>query len=436
MTKHVTDLEYIDSSTNSSKFWRIERDGVNVTTTWGRIGTAGQNQDKSFSSEAAAQDFTDKKISEKLMKGYVDRGGSTEKPVLDTSKAVSKLYKIAQQLADADPDPDLEPVLQPPPKDDGTVTDFAALAEHIKKPDEAAVSAALDAVAPGLEAALEAKLGKTTHGLPTVRPMLPDEVSADDIPKYVEDPTRVFQPKLDGHRVMLHVTAGTVAAYGRGGQRSQHEPRFLTAPYAQVLTLADCVLDGELIENTFWLFDLPVHPGFGINLDSPYEERLNTLTKLFNTWSPDPERYRLLNTAYDEVEKAQMALDLLRNRNEGVIIKTLSGKYRPARRNTDMLKAKFVKTADVIVTDIGHGGHDNYVLSVYRDGALIEMGRCSAIGKAKVNVGDVIEVRYLYVGNGNRLYQPRMMGVRTDKKPEECVYSQFDHAHVNKEVPA
>lgn len=423
MTKHVTDLEYIDSSTNSSKFWRIERDGVNVTTTWGRIGTAGQNQDKSFSSEAAAQDFTDKKISEKLMKGYVDRGGSTEKPVLDTSKAVSKLYKIAQQLADADPDPDLEPVLQPPPVNE-------------KAPGIAAASAAIDAVAPGLEAALEAKLGKTTHGLPTVRPMLCDEVSADDIPKYVEDPTRVFQVKYDGHRVMLHITAGSVAVYGRGGQRSQHEPRFLTAPYAQVLTLADCVLDGELVDSTLWIFDLPVHPGFGINLDSPYEERLNTLTKMFNAWGPDPERYRLADTAYDEVEKAQMALDLLRNRNEGVVIKTLSGKYKPAKRNSDALKAKFVKSCDVVVTGIAHGGHDNYVLSVYKDGELIEMGRCSAIGKAKVNVGDVIEVRYLYVGAGNRLYQPRMMSVRTDKTPEECVYSQFDHAHVNKEVPA
>ena len=54
----------------SSKFWQIEVDGAELTTTWGRIGTAGQRKTKSFDDAAKAATEAAKLIAEKTGKGY------------------------------------------------------------------------------------------------------------------------------------------------------------------------------------------------------------------------------------------------------------------------------------------------------------------------------------------------------------------------------
>lgn len=56
----------------SSKFWAVEQAGGEVSLAWGRIGTKGQAQTKTFASEAKAAAEIDKLIREKLGKGYVE----------------------------------------------------------------------------------------------------------------------------------------------------------------------------------------------------------------------------------------------------------------------------------------------------------------------------------------------------------------------------
>lgn len=60
----------------SSKFWEIERDGAELTTRWGRIGTKGQTGTKRYTSEAAAEAELDKQVRGKTSKGYVEVGGT------------------------------------------------------------------------------------------------------------------------------------------------------------------------------------------------------------------------------------------------------------------------------------------------------------------------------------------------------------------------
>ncbi len=55
-----------------SKFWEIERDALDVTVRFGRIGTAGQVQRKTHDSIIEACDYERDKITEKLGKGYVE----------------------------------------------------------------------------------------------------------------------------------------------------------------------------------------------------------------------------------------------------------------------------------------------------------------------------------------------------------------------------
>ncbi len=55
---------------NSSKFWEIELQGDSFTTSYGRIGSAGQSTSKSFESEEKAKAEYDKLVAEKVKKGY------------------------------------------------------------------------------------------------------------------------------------------------------------------------------------------------------------------------------------------------------------------------------------------------------------------------------------------------------------------------------
>ncbi|HKS38503.1 MAG TPA: AAA domain-containing protein [Verrucomicrobiae bacterium] len=56
----------------SRKFWEIAMDGNAFTVRFGRIGTAGQTQSKTFADAAQAKREADKLIGEKLKKGYVE----------------------------------------------------------------------------------------------------------------------------------------------------------------------------------------------------------------------------------------------------------------------------------------------------------------------------------------------------------------------------
>ena len=58
------------SEGKSNKFWEISMSGTDVTVRFGRIGTNGQTQTKSFADAAAATKHAEKLIAEKLEKGY------------------------------------------------------------------------------------------------------------------------------------------------------------------------------------------------------------------------------------------------------------------------------------------------------------------------------------------------------------------------------
>ena len=60
----------------SSKFWEVSVEGNEMTTRWGRIGSAGQSKTKTFKDEATAQAQADKLIAEKMADGYVEKAVS------------------------------------------------------------------------------------------------------------------------------------------------------------------------------------------------------------------------------------------------------------------------------------------------------------------------------------------------------------------------
>uniref|UniRef100_UPI0004A87711 WGR domain-containing protein n=1 Tax=Leptospira interrogans TaxID=173 RepID=UPI0004A87711 len=56
----------------SDKFWNIEVSGNSFTVTYGKTGTAGTSQTKTFETEETCIKEAQKLLSEKLKKGYIE----------------------------------------------------------------------------------------------------------------------------------------------------------------------------------------------------------------------------------------------------------------------------------------------------------------------------------------------------------------------------
>src|SRR5262249_5005166 len=79
------------SDAKSHKFWNIEVSGTSFTVTYGKVGTAGQTQTKTFATADKAE--ADKLIREKLKKGYVET----------TPKAAASEAEAFERALAADP---------------------------------------------------------------------------------------------------------------------------------------------------------------------------------------------------------------------------------------------------------------------------------------------------------------------------------------------
>jgi|GEM_PF-3681014 len=93
-------FEYNDGKSN--KFWTIDANETEFTITFGKVGTNGQSQTKTFSDEAACQKEAEKLIREKTRKGYVEANGTMPKAnPQKTEVAVEKPAKKYQTFMKA-----------------------------------------------------------------------------------------------------------------------------------------------------------------------------------------------------------------------------------------------------------------------------------------------------------------------------------------------
>jgi ATP-dependent DNA ligase len=255
------------------------------------------------------------------------------------------------------------------------------------------------------------------------------------IDRFADDDDWVMEQKLDGVRILAAVdAAGNVTPYTHGGRVAQPTRRLWTPVAAELAaSVRGVTLDGELLEDgTFWVFDVVEAGGGFISIRTPFVKRREFAELLFQSASIAAPVHLVhqfrgaaaKRAAWDAVVDEQV---------EGAVFKRLTGTYlsHPSRRSPDVVKVKVTHTIDVVVIARNTKGHENATLAVWApdhpaapDG-LLEVGNCSMGGKPDVAVGEVIEVLYLYVGAGQRLYQPRMLRRRPDKVAAECGLEQL-----------
>ncbi|WP_259208197.1 WGR domain-containing protein [Stenotrophomonas sp. BIGb0135] len=94
----------------ASKFWEVEQDGSDLNVRWGRIGTQGQSQTKSFADAAKAASALTRLVNEKTGKGYSETGAAATPAIAATAPATAAPRAAkAPQPAAAAPAPSAAP---------------------------------------------------------------------------------------------------------------------------------------------------------------------------------------------------------------------------------------------------------------------------------------------------------------------------------------
>jgi bifunctional non-homologous end joining protein LigD len=250
-------------------------------------------------------------------------------------------------------------------------------------------------------------------------------IDADEVERFLADDAMVAQQKLDGVRVL--VTVGTtLVATNRDGQPTQMAGSAALAGLAYLPK--GTIVDGEVIGNAFWLFDVLQLAGTDVR-GQGYLERWELLdNELEPALTGDARILPVARTA----KKKRTLHDRLRAAGaEGMVFKHRDAPYSHGRGTTQR-KYKFIKSADVVVLEnVGNA----YRMAVYDGRTLFDCGRVFA-GTTNASRKDldarlargetpVCEVRYLYATDNHQLFQPVFVTIRDDKAARSCVKTQL-----------
>jgi bifunctional non-homologous end joining protein LigD len=284
------------------------------------------------------------------------------------------------------------------------------------------------AVAPPEGTGSGSKLGgqraKVGHAAQLLNP-IDDE---DELAAFLADDAMLAQQKLDGMRVLVHVNPDGLVATNREGKVTQ-----LVGGAVGGLSYLPhgTIVDGEVVDGAYWLFDVLQLAGDDVRGRS-YLERWDLLeNELEPALSGDA---RVLAIATGAVQKRALHDKLRAAGAEGIVFKHRDAPYtsgRPASGGTHR-KYKFVKSADVMIVE---NAGNAYRMCVWDGGTLFDCGRVFA-GTTNASRADldarlargekpVAEVRYLYATEDHQLFQPVFVAVREDKIARACTRAQL-----------
>lgn len=237
----------------------------------------------------------------------------------------------------------------------------------------------------------------------------------------------VMEEKYDGERRAVVITPeGIVHGLNRKGEVVALHQGILD-DIALMTHESDTILDGELIGNYLRVFDIMRRNGHDMTALS-YDARRKELD--FLTYY-NFEYIFLVESFGDETSKSLAFERLQREGREGVVFKERMMKYQHGRPSSGghALKYKFYSTASVIVNKVN--AKRSFEMKVLDD---INGYKGVVVGNVTVppgviipDVGDIIEVRYLYAYKGGSLYQPTYIHSRHDITHEDCVISQLKY---------
>ncbi len=260
-----------------------------------------------------------------------------------------------------------------------------------------------------------------------LRPMLLTPGTEEDAPRFIDSDEWGAQQKYNGKRILIRASNGTVVAANRRGLEC-----ILPAEAARRFKFVDAVLDGELVGTTYVPFDLIASCGRD-NADADYLHRHAALEAMAGLTG-----IAAAPLVIGTVWKRKFYDRLKAERAEGIVFKRLHGApYAPGKvenlAKADAVKVKFYSSGEFVVTG-WNGAKSSVALGAFDGDRLVPIGSVTVPAKHQgaIQVGAVIQVRYLYATPGHQLYQPTLDASsgairRDDKKAAECLLSQLKY---------
>lgn len=267
-------------------------------------------------------------------------------------------------------------------------------------------------------------------------PQLCNAIPEDQLSFYLNSDEWGMQEKMDGERRSIQMSqGGGVVGLNRRGLVVDLPEGVASSVAWLYRHLAPCVLDGEIIGDKFYVFDIFPYESeaFEVPVVLPLSERYQRLSNIDIIF----QNVVLVELATFRNGKKNL-LDRVRfNNGEGVVFKKLDSLYHPGRPNSggDWLKFKFVESASCLV--IGTNAQRSVKIGLYDTGdrhdviqgvAVVSIGNVTIPPNHDIpQSGDVVEVRYLYAYKGGSLFQPVYLGKRTDVVEAACHTGQLKY---------
>jgi bifunctional non-homologous end joining protein LigD len=276
--------------------------------------------------------------------------------------------------------------------------------------------------------------GTEKAGLKTgYMPQLLNPISESQAICLITDNNWTAQEKMDGERRAAHAENGTVIGSNRKG---------LVVPLPQ--SIADELLaisnrtgairvDGELIGDILYVFDLHIYQGKRLH-SRPWLERI----QLAESALVRCKQIRTVPVAVTTDEKRDLWNQVLTASGEGVVFKRINCPVTEGRPNSggDWLKFKFTETASFCVMEINTGRRSvkigliefNLHPKASQHQMLTSVGNVTIPPNHEIPaVGEIVEVEYLYAYRGGSVFQPVYRGRRMDLDIGACTTGQLKY---------
>ena len=269
---------------------------------------------------------------------------------------------------------------------------------------------------------------KTTTG---ILPQLLNSIDENQLAVLLGDNKHVMQEKFDGRRLLIQKHGNTVTGINKLGL-------VVGLPIILIQELQvseqDFILDGEIIGEEYHVFDLLSLEGEDFR-PKPYRERYLELMNVMASFCH--LHISLVDTAHSPFQKGVLFDQLKSHGKEGVVFKRLDASYIPGRPNSggSQFKFKFCESASFIVSKVN--GKRSVSLILFEGEKVVPVGNVTIPSNKEIpQVGDIVEVRYLYAYRGGCVFQPVYLGVRDDIPALECQIDQLKFKAEPEEVAA
>jgi bifunctional non-homologous end joining protein LigD len=258
-------------------------------------------------------------------------------------------------------------------------------------------------------------------------PQLLNPIGEYEVKLFLENHNHCAQEKYDGQRLLLKKAGAEIHGINRKGLFCGLPS--LVVHSAQRLP-GDYVLDGEVVAETLYVFDLLTLNGEDLR-PLAYKDRYLSLMNLMAAYQSHHLVHHIQLAPYvtKPKEKAKLFADLKRQNKEGIVFKSLDAPYTAGRPNSggSQFKHKFYATCSAVVAKVNQ--RRSVEIRLLNNEGWVPAGNVTIPANFSIpKVGAVVEIRYLYAfKESGSLYQPTYLGERDDVAVGDCKATQLKY---------